>query len=559
MELPRWLVAGFCGDIGWLLQCGNCSATPSTVAEIQILGGRSSRRVATDGRVEVSPREIGSNLHDKSAEADSEPVHSLKKERGGREDQAADEDEDRFDRDVRVCLDAFYDVYDAAAQKAERVPLPQARHGLPSGVLPITKVFTRWGVLVARCLHGLPAGLADVAGMLVSKVKGQRELSGSLWPRMKPSIQSRAKAIVDKAMVLAARVSQEQADSAELHRGVLRVLKFIFGPEYADTLMCLASTASKLCAAQPLLARASLPCKVFGDIHGHLHDMLLLFHAFGAPDEHTTFIFNGDFVDRGDHQLAVVGLLFALKILLPGNVWLVRGNHEDRVMNAKYGFKRHCIDHLAQYGLKAYELIHDVFDQLPVACLAGEHVLVVHGGIGDGRWTLDDLVCVPRPLARDFLNDPAQSWIMNILWSDPVDEHRDGTLGVHPSPRAWLSSKIVTFPWNITKTFCARNGLHLVVRSHQCKPQSAGFELMHDNMLVRVFSARDYEGHDNDGAVLLIDTCERGATPAGTKLRHEVDGRSSRLHSEEQPLRKTSDVQLTLRPQALLSKARSRQ
>lgn len=33
----------------------------------------------------------------------------------------------------------------------------------------------------------------------------------------------------------------------------------------------------------------------------------------GAPN----FVFNGDFVDRGAHSLEVVGLLLALKVLLP--------------------------------------------------------------------------------------------------------------------------------------------------------------------------------------------------------------------------------------------------
>lgn len=44
----------------------------------------------------------------------------------------------------------------------------------------------------------------------------------------------------------------------------------------------------------------------------------------------------------------------------------------------------------------------------------------------------------------------------------------------------------------------------MVVRSHQSKKYGLGFDLMHDEKLIRVFSARDYEGHCNDGAVLLV-------------------------------------------------------
>jgi hypothetical protein len=65
----------------------------------------------------------------------------------------------------------------------------------------------------------------------------------------------------------------------------------------------------------------SAPCKVFGDIHGQLRDLLLLFREFGFPShrrgdvEYIHYIFNGDFVDRGAHQLECVTILFALKVM----------------------------------------------------------------------------------------------------------------------------------------------------------------------------------------------------------------------------------------------------
>eukprot|EP00971_Amphidinium_carterae_P207811 4123735-Amphidinium_carterae.1 len=38
---------------------------------------------------------------------------------------------------------------------------------------------------------------------------------------------------------------------------------------------------------------------------GHFRDLLLLFVSYGGPDEHNApmFVFNGDFVDRGEHQI----------------------------------------------------------------------------------------------------------------------------------------------------------------------------------------------------------------------------------------------------------------
>jgi len=222
------------------------------------------------------------------------------------------------------------------------------------------------------------------------------------------------------------------------------------------------------------------------------------------------FVFNGDFVDRGDHQLETIGLLLALKVLLPERVWLVRGNHEDRGMNMKYGFSNECTYRLGMdMGPKVFELMHKAFEQMPLACRIDDRILVVHGGIGDGAWNINDLRAVKRPLRDNQLFASKNTWIFNILWSDPIEDDLDGegAFGVHESPRGRFSSQ---FGWNVTKMFCARNGLSLVVRSHQCKQGSPGYDVMHENQLIRVFSARDYEGHGNDGAVLLVTRSAEG-------------------------------------------------
>ncbi|EOD36782.1 Serine/threonine-phosphatase, partial [Emiliania huxleyi CCMP1516] len=82
---------------------------------------------------------------------------------------------------------------------------------------------------------------------------------------------------------------------------------------------------------QPTVVRVPAPCKVFGDVHGQLRSLLLLFASFGFPShlagdvQGVSYIFNGDFVDRGVHQLEVVALLFALKLVYPERIYLLRG------------------------------------------------------------------------------------------------------------------------------------------------------------------------------------------------------------------------------------------
>lgn len=43
-------------------------------------------------------------------------------------------------------------------------------------------------------------------------------------------------------------------------------------------------------------------------------------------------------MDRGKKSLEVLLLLLACLLAFPGGIFLNRGNHEDTVMNARYGF-----------------------------------------------------------------------------------------------------------------------------------------------------------------------------------------------------------------------------
>eukprot|EP00966_Prymnesium_polylepis_P037763 876812-Prymnesium_polylepis.1 len=156
-----------------------------------------------------------------------------------------------------------------------------------------------------------------------------------------------------------------------------------------------------------MVVHAAAPAKVFGDVHGQVRDLLLLFDAFGFPShkrgdvQATSYIFDGDWVDRGPHQLEVVALLFALKVLYPARVYLVRGNHEFRHMSeemGRAGFRWHCRRRLGKHWEAAYEAIHTAFEMLPLAAVVDGSVLVLHGGVGDGSWTLAQLEAQRRPL-----------------------------------------------------------------------------------------------------------------------------------------------------------------
>lgn len=290
------------------------------------------------------------------------------------------------------------------------------------------------------------------------------------------------------------------------HDGSSPLVRLFGGPSMdpnavAENLMTVVKAAESILHEQPILSEVAVPCKVFGDVHGQLRDLLILLDRFGTPGDGPSFVWNGDFVDRGQHQVEVVGLLLALKVAHPEVVWLNRGNHEDAVMNDKYGFRKACSEALGPRGEEIYVAIQFVFGWLPLGSLIGNRILVVHGGVGDGNWSLEQLRGVQRPLGHKQLQ--SADWIWNILWSDPIEEdcNQGSMFGVHESPRGKAAKR---FGWNITQQFCAKEGLDMVVRSHQAKKDGFGFDVMHDDCLMRVFSARDYERNGNDAAVLNV-------------------------------------------------------
>jgi diadenosine tetraphosphatase ApaH/serine/threonine PP2A family protein phosphatase len=286
----------------------------------------------------------------------------------------------------------------------------------------------------------------------------------------------------------------------------------------------LAAAAQKIFTAQPVVVRVPAPAKLFGDIHGQLRDLLLLLAHYGFPDhrggdvETVAYVFNGDWVDRGAHQLDVVALLFALKVAYPARVFLVRGNHEFRSQNESkamqlpqgdVGFAAHVahrLGALADKGKATYAAVHAAFEWLPLAAKVADAVLVLHGGIGDGSWGLADLASrVPRPLADEFAAG-VPPFVQQCLWSDPADSDVDMARGVHHNAmrdQAGANANMVRFGVDVTCAFCAREGVQLVVRSHQFVRE--GVKFMHAGRLATLFTARNYIPNErNDGALLLL-------------------------------------------------------
>jgi hypothetical protein len=124
------------------------------------------------------------------------------------------------------------------------------------------------------------------------------------------------------------------------------------------------------------LIRIRSPCKIFGNIHGVYTDLMRYFESFGNPSDDNQmgdinvmqYIFLGDFCDRGLYSLEVILLLFALKVKYPDFIYLIRGHHEDKFINEKYGLGDECHDRLLdniKNPLSIFANINKAFDYLP--------------------------------------------------------------------------------------------------------------------------------------------------------------------------------------------------
>ncbi|MCJ8746865.1 hypothetical protein PDJAM_G00146640 [Pangasius djambal] len=112
----------------------------------------------------------------------------------------------------------------------------------------------------------------------------------------------------------------------------------------------------------------------------------------GMPSLEKPYVFNGDFVDRGKDSVEILLILFAFLLVYPGEVHLNRGNHEDHIINLRYGFTKEVLSKYKMHGKRILKLLQKIFSWLPLATVIDQKVLIVHGGISDST----DLALVAR-------------------------------------------------------------------------------------------------------------------------------------------------------------------
>ncbi|RRT77490.1 hypothetical protein B296_00022305 [Ensete ventricosum] len=198
--------------------------------------------------------------------------------------------------------------------------------------------------------------------------------------------------------------------------------------------------AKKVFLSQPNLLELHAPIKICGDIHGQYVDLLRLFYIGGFPP-HSSYLFLGDYVDRGKYSLETICLLLAYKIKYPDKVFLLRGNHEDAKINK-------------------LENIYQIRDIL-------------------------------RPTEI-----PDYGLLCDLLWSDPDSDVQ----GWGESDRGVS----VTFGADKLVEFLERNDLDLICRAHQVMEDGYEF-FAHRRLVTIFSAPNYCGEFDNVGALLSID------------------------------------------------------
>jgi len=269
-----------------------------------------------------------------------------------------------------------------------------------------------------------------------------------------------------------------------------------FKKEHLATLF---DTAYEVFCAEDNVLIVPAPVNVCGDIHGQYYDLLKLLEIGGDPSN-TSYLFLGDYVDRGDFSIEVVILLFCYKVLFPDTFFMLRGNHECRHLSEYFTFKEEC-EH--KYDREIYDTVMDVFDALPLAAIMNNQFFCVHGGLSPDVTCVEDVNQIDR-----FCEPPSKGPMCDILWADPTEDFSQ-TSPVEFEPNDTRGTSF-SFGYKATVAFLNKNKWLSVIRAHEA--QDAGYRMYAKNVktgfpaLITLFSAPNYLTHyNNKGAIMRYE------------------------------------------------------
>ncbi len=215
---------------------------------------------------------------------------------------------------------------------------------------------------------------------------------------------------------------------------------------------------------------------VVGDLHGDLVTLQKIIQLF-FRDNFDQLLFLGDYVDRGAKQVEVVNVLLYYKKIMPNKIILLRGNHEDPIINRHYGFYDQVRLKFSNYK-HLYRSYNRLFSKLSLAALTWNRTFCIHGGIPQD---LEDITYINElPNEQDRIEHPITK---QLLWNDPHDR-------INEFKWSNRGPGIMRFGKDAFEAFIKNNKIKHIIRSHEkCKN---GYKTHFDDKLISIFSSSSY-------------------------------------------------------------------
>ncbi|KAF7457879.1 Serine/threonine-protein phosphatase [Cryptosporidium felis] len=265
--------------------------------------------------------------------------------------------------------------------------------------------------------------------------------------------------------------------------------------------------------------------RIFGGIHGQLIDLLHFFENFSWPHFQRgdilsmKYVFLGDYVDEGKFSLEVTFILFSLKIMFPDRIFLLRGNHEDPMINSSSGFLFECRNKYGSNGDLIWERINDAFEFLSICAVIDDQVMCLHSGIGKSIQRVEHLLDIPKPIhvKSDLVNGRNDitgndRHVLDCIWSNLIEKQNfegatfDDCIVETDTENNELNKMefgVINFDSNDVENFINNNRIRLIVNTGDyCR---GGCEYNVGGKVLSLTSATNYcNRYCNDAAVLVI-------------------------------------------------------
>ena len=242
------------------------------------------------------------------------------------------------------------------------------------------------------------------------------------------------------------------------------------------------------------VVKISLPITICGNIKGLFGNLLEIFKISGNIPE-TNYLFLGGY----SYSIEVISLLFCLKVRYPKRITLLRGLAEDMTNCHIFGFFEET---KRKYGNdEIFKIICEVFNFMPLAAIINNKIFCIHGGLTPDLETIEEINKIDRFACIDK-NDQ----IFGLLANSPVEYSYWKFLYYYNIINGWMEAPKGNdkyFLEEVTERFEKKNEIDLIICGRHYMED--GFRFFHNNKLISLFSAPNYDGNKNKGAIIEID------------------------------------------------------